>query len=131
MRTSATGPFDTLVHGVGPLPVKRFSDATIDDYREAFDGNLRSAILTARRRCRQCARPRFGRMVFFGMPGSSETRPFKSLSLYQSAKSGLVAFARSLALEEAPYGITINVVSPGDIRDKAHLPGAGARAPSE
>ncbi len=33
-----------------------------------------------------------------------------------------------LALEEAPHGITINVVSPGDIRDKSHRPRAGARA---
>jgi len=113
------GPFDTLVHGVGPLPVKRFTDATIDDYREALDGNLRSAILTAKATLPAMREARFGRMIFFGMPGSSETRPFKSLSLYQSAKSGLVAFARSLALEEAPHGITINVVSPGDIRDKA------------
>jgi len=112
------GPFDTLVHAVGPLPVKRFADATMEDYREALDGNLRSAIVTAKATLPAMREAGFGRIVFFGMPGSSETRPFKSLSLYQSAKSGLVAFARSLALEEARHGITVNVVSPGDIREK-------------
>jgi 3-oxoacyl-[acyl-carrier protein] reductase len=30
----------------------------------------------------------------------------------------LVAFARCLALEEAAHGSTVNVVSPGDIREK-------------
>jgi 3-oxoacyl-[acyl-carrier protein] reductase len=116
--TERYGPFDTLVHAVGPLVVKRFASSTLDDYHEAIDGNLRSAILAARATLPAMRDASFGRVVFFGMPGSSETRPFRSLALYQSAKSGLVAFARSLALEEAPHGITVNVVSPGDIREK-------------
>ena len=61
----------------------------------------------------------FGRVIFFGMVGSSETRPFRGMTLYQAAKSALVAFARCLALEEAAHGITVNVVSPGDIQDKS------------
>lgn len=113
------GPFDTLVHAVGPLVVKRFAAATLDDYREALDGNLRSAILAAKATLPAMREASFGRIIFFGMPGSSETRPFKSLSLYQASKSALVAFARSLALEEASHGITVNVVSPGDIRQKS------------
>ena len=53
------------------------------------------------------------------MLGSSETRPFRGFSLYQAAKSALVAFARCLAIEEAGNGITVNVVAPGDIREKS------------
>ncbi len=113
------GPFDTLVHAVGPLVVKRFAETTLDEYREVLDGNLRSAILAAHATLPAMREARFGRIVFFGMVGSSETRPFRGLSLYQAAKSGLVAFARCLAIEEARHGITVNVVSPGDIRDKS------------
>lgn len=113
------GPFDTLVHAVGPLVVNRFAKTTLDDYRNAIDGNFRSAVLTARAVLPAMRETRFGRIVFFGMVGSQETRPFRALSLYQAAKSALVAFARSLALEEAGHGITVNVVSPGDIRDKS------------
>ncbi len=120
------GPFDTLVHAVGPLVVKRFERSNLEDYREAFDGNVRSAVIAAHALLPAMRAARFGRIVFFGMPGSSDTRPFRGLSLYQAAKSALVAFARSLALEEARHGITVNVVSPGDIREKT-LDRAAAR----
>jgi 3-oxoacyl-[acyl-carrier protein] reductase len=113
------GPFDTLVHAVGPLVAKRFAASTLDDYRQAVDGNLRSAVLSAHAVLPAMREAGFGRLVFFGMPGSSETRPFRSFSLYQAAKSGLVAFARCLAIEEARHGITVNVVAPGDIREKS------------
>jgi 3-oxoacyl-[acyl-carrier protein] reductase len=116
---SRLGPFDTLVHAVGPLSVKRFANATLDEYREVLDGNLRSAVLAARATLPAMREGGFGRIVFFGMLGSSQTRPFRGFSFYQAAKSGLVAFARCLAIEEAPHGITVNVVAPGDIRDKS------------
>jgi 3-oxoacyl-[acyl-carrier protein] reductase len=113
------GPFDTLVHGVGPLVVKRFARATLDDYREAIDGNLRSAVLAARATLPAMREAGFGRVIFFGMVGSGETRPFRGFTLYGAAKSALVAFARALAVEEAANGVTVNVVAPGDIRDKS------------
>lgn len=113
------GPFDTLVHGVGPLVVKRFERLTSDDYREIFDGNVRSAVAAVRAVLPGMQSSRFGRIVFFAMPGSSETRPFRGFAFYQAAKSALVAFARCLALEQARHGITVNVVAPGDIRDKS------------
>ena len=113
------GPFDTLVHAVGPFVVKRFAGTTLQEYCEVLDGNLRSAVLAARAVLPGMRAAKFGRVVFFGMLGSSETRPFRGFSLYQAAKSGLVAFARCLAVEEAGNGITVNVVAPGDIRDKS------------
>jgi 3-oxoacyl-[acyl-carrier protein] reductase len=113
------GPFDTLVHGVGPLVLKRFERLTGEDYRIAFDGNVRSAVAAARAVLPGMQSLRFGRIVFFAMLGSGETRPFRGFSFYQAAKSAVVAFARCLALEQARYGITVNVVAPGDIRDKS------------
>jgi 3-oxoacyl-[acyl-carrier protein] reductase len=121
---AAHGPFDTLVHGVGPLVVKRFARLTAADYREMFDGNVRSAVLAAAAVLPSMRDAGFGRLVFFGMNGSSETRPYKGFTLYGAAKSAVVAFARALAIEEAPFGITVNVVEPGDIRDKAVTRGA-------
>jgi 3-oxoacyl-[acyl-carrier protein] reductase len=112
------GPFDVLVHGVGPMIIKRFARSTLDDYREMFDGNVRSAVLAAGAVLPAMREGRYGRVVVFGMNGSSVTRPVKGFSLHLAAKSALVAFARTLALEEAAAGITVNVIEPGDIRDK-------------
>jgi 3-oxoacyl-[acyl-carrier protein] reductase len=112
------GPFDTLVHAVGPLVVKRFARMTLADYGEMFNGNVRSAVMTARAVLPPMREARFGRIVLFGMNGSSETRPYRGFTLYQAAKSAVTAFARSLAVEEAANGITVNVIEPGDIRRK-------------
>jgi 3-oxoacyl-[acyl-carrier protein] reductase len=112
------GPFDTLVHAVGPMVVKRFERMTLEDYSEMFDGNIRSAVLAARAVLPTMRKARFGRLVFFGMNGASETRPHRGFTLHGAAKSAVVAFARALAIEEAEYAITVNVIEPGDIRDK-------------
>jgi 3-oxoacyl-[acyl-carrier protein] reductase len=112
------GPFDVLVHGVGPMTIARFERSTLDQYHEMFDGNVRSAVLTAHALLPAMRERGFGRLVFFGMNGSSVTRPAKGFALHLAAKSALVAFARTLALEEGAHGITVNVVEPGDIRDK-------------
>lgn len=113
------GPFDTLVHAVGPFVVKRFARLDGDDYRAMFDGNVRSAVLAARAVLPAMRATGFGRIVFFGALGAEVTRPFRGLALYQAAKSALIAFARTLALEEASHGVTVNVVVPGDIREKS------------
>lgn len=117
-QVRAHGPFDTLVHGVGPLTVKRFERLTISDYQTIFDGNVRSAVLASQAVLPAMRAAGFGRLIFFGSLDAAETRPFPGFSLYGAAKSALTAFARTLAVEEARHRITVNVVVPGDIREK-------------
>ena len=115
---AARGPVDVLVHGVGPIVVKRFARCTEDEYRRLLVGNLGSAVELAFALLPGMRERRYGRLVFFGMNGSSTTRPARGMALYGAAKAGVVTFARALALEEAANGITVNVIEPGDIRDK-------------
>jgi 3-oxoacyl-[acyl-carrier protein] reductase len=123
---AALGGVDVLVHAVGPIVVRRFADCTLDDYRAMLDGNLRSAVEAAFAVLPGMRERNFGRLVFFGMNGSRQTLPARGMALYGAAKAGVVAFARALALEEAERGITVNLVEPGDIRDKL-VDRAGAR----
>ena len=115
---AARGPVDVLVHAVGPIIVKRFARCTPEDYRELLETNLGSAVALAFAVLPGMRERRYGRLVFFGMNGSSVTQPARGMALYGAAKAGVVTFARALALEEAANGITVNVIEPGDIRDK-------------
>ena len=115
---SQRGPLDVVVHAVGPIVVRSFAASTASDYRAMIDGNLSSAVALAAAALPAMRARRFGRLVFFGMNGSHVTQPARLMSLYGAAKAGVVAFARTLALEEAQHGITVNVIEPGDIRNK-------------
>lgn len=114
----AAGPVDVLVHAVGPIVLKRFARSTADDYAAMIEGNLGSAVALAAAVLPGMRERHFGRLVFFGMNGSSVTRPARGMALYGAAKAAVVTFARALALEEAAAGISVNVIEPGDIRDK-------------
>ncbi len=112
------GPVDILVHALGPIVVRSFAQSTLADYRSMVESNLTSAVTYAAAVLPAMRERGFGRLVFFGMNGSQVTRPARGMSLYGAAKAGVVCFARALALEEAKRGITVNVIEPGDIRDK-------------
>jgi 3-oxoacyl-[acyl-carrier protein] reductase len=116
--TERRGPIDIVVHAVGPIVVRSFAHSSWDDYRAMIDGNVGSAVALAFAVLPGMRARTFGRLVFFGMNGSHVTQPARLMSLYGAAKAAVVTFARTLALEEARYNITANVVEPGDIRDK-------------
>lgn len=118
LRDALKQPVEALVHAVGPMVIRRFEKSTESDYREMIDGNFRSAVIAAQLVLPAMRERGFGRLIFFGMNGASVTRPARGLSLHLAAKSAVVAFARTLALEEAKRGITVNVIEPGDIRQK-------------
>jgi NAD(P)-dependent dehydrogenase (short-subunit alcohol dehydrogenase family) len=117
----------TVAAQVGPLRhlVNVVGGNTIDDYHpaadfdmEAFDRvvsrNLRYAVVA----CREVARP----MLEQGAPGSivnvssAASRGAPLLGAYAAAKSGLEAFSRTMAIEWAPSGLRVNVVSLGMVR---------------
>ena len=124
---AARGPLGILVHAVGPIVVRRFARSSPADYAAMLEQNLGSAVALAFAVLPGMRERRYGRLVLFGMNGSSVTQPARGMALYAAAKAGVVAFARTLALEEAAHGISVNVVEPGDIRDKDAGRGAARR----
>jgi 3-oxoacyl-[acyl-carrier protein] reductase len=125
------GAIDVVVHAVGPIVVRSFARSTWDDYRAMIDGNLGSAVALAFAVLPAMRERKFGRLVFFGMNGSHTTQPARLMSIYGAAKAGVVTFARTLALEEAVNGISVNVIEPGDIRDKTATRAVAAQLPAE
>lgn len=127
---SLRGPIEILVHVVGPIVVGPFSQMTFVDYRKMVDGNFGSAVLLAQAVLPSMRERGFGRLIFFGMNGSHVALSSLGQSLYAASKAAVTSLARTLAVEEARHGITVNVVQPGDIQNKeadraaaVHLPG--------
>jgi NAD(P)-dependent dehydrogenase (short-subunit alcohol dehydrogenase family) len=78
-------------------------------WRNVVDVNLTGAFLGARAAAK--VMDHGGRLIFTGSVLGE--RPSKGLAAYSASKAGLVALAKSLALDLAPAGITVNVVAPG------------------
>jgi len=80
-----------------------------DQWKRVVDINLTGSFLGARAAARVMGEG--GRIVFTGSVLGE--RPRAGLAAYSASKAGLVGLAKSLALDLAPSGITVNVVAPG------------------
>src|SRR6185369_14768192 len=66
----------------------------------------------------------WGRIVNLGAVGAERAQGQPMVSAYCAAKAAVIEFSKALALEEARYGVTVNVVSPGVLADEGDLEGA-------
>ncbi|WP_102709996.1 SDR family oxidoreductase [Paenibacillus castaneae] len=112
------GGVDILVNNAGPFVRKR---TLFSEYDEAtiirlLNGNLLSVMLLDHRLLPGMRERKWGRVIHFGFGHAGEARAWPHRTVYAAAKTGLVSFTKSLAVEEAPHGITVNLIGPGDIR---------------
>jgi NAD(P)-dependent dehydrogenase (short-subunit alcohol dehydrogenase family) len=109
----AREPFDTLVNNVGVDQHAFFTATRPEDWRGLLAVNLESAFAFTFGVLPAMQAAGFGRIVNV----SSEAGRLGSRggSIYAAAKAGLLGFTRSIARENARYGITVNAVLPGPI----------------
>lgn len=103
---------DHAVHAVGEFHSGALGRLSAADFRRMFVSNTESAFLFARA-VLPALRATRGQLVFFGAAGLDGLSARSEAAAYMAAKSALLVLARSLALEEAPAGVRVNVVSPG------------------
>ena len=113
------GRIDVLVNTVGVFHWSALVDTDPGDWRRIVASNLDSVFHMCRLVVPHMRDRRFGRIVNFAAVGSAATQGEPEMAAYSAAKAGVIALSRSLALEEARCGITVNVVSPGLLRDEA------------
>ncbi len=112
------GRIDVLVNNVGDFRWGTLVESSTEEWTRIFDSN----VLTVFHMCR-CAVPlmrkgRWGRIINLGAVGAERAFGQAKISAYAAAKAAVVAMSRSLALEEAKNGITVNVVNPSSIDEK-------------
>ncbi len=111
------GRIDILVNNVGDFEWKPVFDTSLDEWHAIISSNLYSAFYGSKYALSTMRRQRWGRIVNLGAVGAERAFGQAKISAYSAAKAALVAFSRSLALEEARHGITVNVVNPPIIDD--------------
>ena len=105
------GKVDILVNNAadgdmdGVDTIEKIPQAVIDD---TFAVNVRGSLLMTREFIRH--RGDYGRIVFLS---TDAAQVFAGQITYGASKATLEALTRSIALEVAPYGITVNCVAPG------------------
>ncbi|MBX6351799.1 MAG: SDR family oxidoreductase [Thermoflavifilum sp.] len=112
------GRVDALIHNFGPFVFERIHLAEYTDelWARMLDGNLNNFVWLYRELVPGMRERRFGRIITFGYDGAAEAAGWAGRAAYAAAKSALAALTRSIAREERDYGITANMVCPGDIR---------------
>lgn len=113
-RIAADGPFDIVVSNAGVDQHAFFTQTGPAVWRALLAVNLEAAFAVVHAALPAMQAAGYGRIVLV----SSEAGRLgsKGGAVYAAAKGGLIAFARSLARENARYGITVNAVAPGPIR---------------
>ncbi|WP_029005255.1 SDR family NAD(P)-dependent oxidoreductase [Azorhizobium doebereinerae] len=111
---SAHAPFEVLVNNIGADQHAFFTDTTAEDWRFLLSVNLETAFLFTRLALPAMQAARYGRLV--NVASEAGRLGSKGGAVYAAAKAGLIGFTRSIARENARYGITANAVAPGPIR---------------
>ncbi len=109
------GP-DLLVVAAGDYwegPIARLTTAR---WEALVNSNVTLALGAIREVLPGMRRRRYGRILLFGVVGAETPRAAPRAHAYRAAKSALLSLGRSVAHEEAPHGITVNVILPGIIQ---------------
>jgi NAD(P)-dependent dehydrogenase (short-subunit alcohol dehydrogenase family) len=111
---SQHGPFDIVVNNAGADQHAFFTDTTPDDWARLIAVNLVSVLA-----CTHAALPAmqaagFGRII--NIASEAARLGSKGGAVYSAAKGGVIAFTKSIARENARFGITANAIAPGPIR---------------
>lgn len=117
---AADGRLDRVVHAVGDFASGPLEELDVATLRGLFESNLVSALALIEA-ARGALRETGGAWLFFGCAGLAGLRARRETAAYGALKSALVVLCRSLAVEEAEFGVRVNVVSPGIVpHDDAH-----------
>ena len=108
------GRLDILVNNAGLGTNHDALDATEEEWDELFAVNVRGLFFACQSAGRRMVEQRHGRIV--NMASQAGLVGIPRHAAYSASKGAVIALTRVLALEWAPFGVTVNAVAPTFIR---------------
>ena len=105
------GSVDVLVNNAGIQFVSPVEDFPVEKWDQIIAINLSSAFHGMRAAVPGMKKRKWGRIISTASAHSLVASPFKSA--YVSAKHAIAGLTKTIALETATFGITVNCISPG------------------
>jgi SDR family mycofactocin-dependent oxidoreductase len=107
---SEFGKIDILLANAGMMHMASFAETTVESFSVQVDVMLTGVANSIRSVLPGMRERRYGRIVATGSGGARAG--FAHLTAYCAAKWGVIGLCKSLALEVAKEGVTVNVVNP-------------------
>lgn len=112
-KTLEAGPIQIIVNNAGVHDDAPFAGMTVEQWRDVIDVSLNGFFNVTRPLILPMMRTRWGRVV--SMSSVAGILGNRGQANYAAAKAGLHGASKSLAIELASRGVTVNVVAPGVI----------------
>ncbi len=107
------GPFAIVVNNAGVDQHAFFTDMPEAEWRRLLEVNLVAVLAVVQATLPAMQAARFGRIV--NIASEAARLGSKGGAVYAAAKGGVIAFTKSIARENARFGVTANCVAPGPI----------------
>ncbi|MCD0453541.1 SDR family oxidoreductase [Actinocorallia sp. API 0066] len=109
----AFGGLDILVNNAGIFPGAAFVDVDPEVARRTFEVNLLGVLVVSQAAARQLVEQGRGGRIITVNSVESVNPSVLGLGHYSASKHGVHGLIKTMALELAPHGITVNNVCPG------------------
>ncbi len=113
LALSKYGHLDVLVTSAGIQRYGTTIETPIEVWDEVFNVNVKGVFLACKAALPEIRKSPSGSIAIIASVQATATQA--NVAAYTSSKGALLSFARAMAVDEGPYGVRVNSISPGTI----------------
>lgn len=115
------GRLDVLINNAGVYHRKRMAELSESEWREGLDSTAAACFFATRAALPMIRRSPCGRVVNIGDSSCDRVSSRDMAISYHIGKIGVLVLTKSFARGEAARGVTVNMVSPGMLRNSIDI----------